>query len=487
MNIDRNSNNIESDKINQNQPQICIQQQVSIEQKLNSIWNEYKSEHNTIDAEGNLDDVVNAWISAHKDHGEIQSIVDKFNAFIKSGSLMRFFVADGKYNDKLYNKVDKNKDGNISWEEMKQYSERINSLKDVKKLANQLGIPLKLIPQEDNFENITLSDNDMFERVNMMSAQNTQKYDFERAKDDIGRTLDAMQHADSNGDNIVSYEEVNDVKDENERIILNRLYGIIDGSIDNEQGSYDNCYAITAQTALARKRPDSYAKVFIKYSKNNPDILKDCFIINSDNNKNFKEGDVIVKLALRIKSGVLTYVIPREDIIQKQREYAVQLNNNGNKENIGSMDPDAIALEETLKKIQNDNDLSKISPHITGMKGSLNFGNPAYVLKLLTGAPGIIIIINDDIKNKLVSDELARNSFFALFANNDHTFFLSFKENFKDIYFHHSYYVSDVIFDEATNLPKEFILTDSLDSNMTTKCSLEDFIEHAKALSISDI
>ena len=60
------------------------------------MWEHYKLEHNTIDAEGDLDYQVRCWIDANKKETTDDSLLNKFKSFIQSGTVVRFFVSNDK-------------------------------------------------------------------------------------------------------------------------------------------------------------------------------------------------------------------------------------------------------------------------------------------------------------------------------------------------------------------------------------------------------
>lgn len=311
--------------------------------------------------------------------------------------------------DEEYKQADTNNDGTVSWNELYEYIDtKVFKGTELSEYANILGIRIEPQPVFD--ENGKCDE--------MQSSAKT----FSVLKQQILNTIKAQQNADLNNDNVVSYDEA--VKASNN--LLNRLYGIVDGRMDNKQGTCGSCYILIAQTALIKKFPDLYSNIVQTYNSTNPPNLDDYMII-SGNKNNIKDGDVIIKFhGIQAKNGQkCAIIIPRARIIEQQRENNLRLNSFrlgllDKTPQFGSSDPDAVAMELAVYELA-----PILGYEDIGLEDFLDMGgSSSEVVYWLTGAEDKSITEKSEIKQAL--NEFSKESKLIYFAN--------FKDYFKSAY-----------------------------------------------------
>ena len=164
----------------------------------------------------------------------------------------------------------------------------------------------------------------------------------------LQKSINVLLKVDTNADSDVTIDEIRAAKNltDTEKKLLNTAFGLVDGNIDNKQGSYGSCWALTAGYGLSKEAPDLYQKVV----------------------KQDEEGNAIVTF-YGLGDEPVEFKVSREYIHRMIVKRTAIVNHNNNKANMygngeqnlsnyGSSDPDAIALEAAMsmydKKIKQE-------------------------------------------------------------------------------------------------------------------------------------
>lgn len=257
-------------------------------------------------------------INSNNFNNEIKPADD--NQQIKPKKIASLF--DSFFDGKEKDIADCNKDGSISFDEASNYIKNFSlqnydSRQVLLKIAAFLGVEMK--------SNIHYEEDSSF-------------------FNEILNNIENLKKADKDGDQNVTFQEAKSLEglDKNNRLKLNRIFGIVDNEINNKQGGYGTCHLLTAGTGIAKQAP----KVFEN-------------IIKQD-----EEGNVTVTL-YGADSEPFSIKIPNR-ILRLQQERRARVKNNamihGEKATgYGSSDPEAIALEMAYanygRKIEKDNKL----------------------------------------------------------------------------------------------------------------------------------
>lgn len=216
--------------------------------------------------------------------------------------------------------IDKNNDGKISIEEVKSYLNNENSdSKVLGKIANILGVEIK---SKDNF-----TDNIQF-------------------KKDANMILDALEKVDNNKDNNVTLQEIKNAQNlsKDEQAQVNKMFGLVDSKIENKQGRFGSCWALSAAYGLSSKDQARFADVV----------------------KQDDEGNAVVTF-YGVDGEPFTTKIDRKIIQSLIRVRTKLVNQNTlnalNNQKYFSSDPDAIAIEMAFKKYEE---------HINDLKNKQN-------------------------------------------------------------------------------------------------------------------
>lgn len=213
-------------------------------------------------------------------------------------------------NSKDKSLLDLNKDGQVGFNEFKEYINSQNpDSKTLGKIAGILGVELST--SEDYETNI-----EFYSKAN--------------------KILDNLTKVDTDNNNDISIQELENAKDldESSRADLYRACALSDGKINNKQGNQGSCWVLAAAYGLSKANPELFNKV----------VKKD------------KEGNTIVTFYGLDKP--FETKINRLVIQTMLRQRTQKINNNlleqGNSSTIDSQyyssDPDAIALELAFDK-----------------------------------------------------------------------------------------------------------------------------------------
>lgn len=273
---------------------------------------------------------------------KVNSVVNSENAVDKSLKSIERKVFDSVFSNNEFEFIDSNKDGTVSILDVKNYINSNNPNEEIlNKIANIMGIELTSSkPIADNYQ----------------------------FKSTVNKILDSLIKIDTDKNNDITIREIDLAENltEEEKVLINKMFGLVDGKINNKQGRYGSCWALAAAYGVSIVNPKMFRQVV----------------------KRDEEGNVIVTF-YGLKDEPFVTKIDRYIIqgVMKVRTRTVNSNmQNGyiSSRQYYSSDPDAVAVElafqnfdnyiEKLKREQKENilDYVKNSEPIPPAKPSLD-------------------------------------------------------------------------------------------------------------------
>ena len=233
-------------------------------------------------------------------------------------------IFDGLFKGREQQIADKNQDGRISLAEANSYVSASGDAGFRNDILGKLGAFLGI-----EIDSGLDYDKDVMYKYNLQKA------------------INVLQKVDANTDDDITIEEIRTAKNltKEEKEMLNTTFGLVDGNIDNKQGQYGSCWALTAGYGISREAQDLYQKVVRQDEEGNAIVT----FYGVDNEP----------VEFKVSSKYIHSMLIRRTLI---------VNHNKNKNNIysgnlnlskyGSSDPDAIALEAAItmynKKIKQE-------------------------------------------------------------------------------------------------------------------------------------
>ncbi len=273
---------------------------------------------------------------------KVNSVVNSENAVDKSLKPIERKVFDSVFSDKELEFIDSNKDGSVSILEVKNYINSNTSNDEVlNKIANIMGIELT------------------------SSAPIANNYEF---KSTANKILDSLIKIDTEQNNDITISEIDSAENltEEEKVLINKMFGLADGKINNKQGRFGSCWALAAAYGVSIANPEMFKQVVKRDEEGN--VLVTFY--------GLKDEPFVSKIDRHVIQGIL-----------KSRTRLVNSNmQNGyiSSRQYYSSDPDAVAVElafqnfdnyiEKLKREQKENilDYVKNSEPIPPEKPSLD-------------------------------------------------------------------------------------------------------------------
>ena len=203
--------------------------------------------------------------------------------------------------------IDTNKDGTISFDELKNYVNSSNA-----------------------------KDDTLFDIAVLMGYEKENRLPFSKDslfKYNISNSLEFLKKADSNNDSNISFEEIKNSQtlSSGEKEKLYNMLGIVDGNINNKQGRYGSCWALAAGYGISKVAPELFKQVV----------------------KTDESGNAVVTL-YGVSEKPFECTINKESIRRQIQRRAQIVNNNTlnpydndklDTRRYSSSDPDAIAIE----------------------------------------------------------------------------------------------------------------------------------------------
>ena len=133
--------------------------------------------------------------------------------------------------------IDTNKDGTISFDELKNYVNSSNA-----------------------------KDDTLFDIAVLMGYEKENRLPFSKDslfKYNISNSLELLKKADSNNDSNISFEEIKNSQtlSSGEKEKLYNMLGIVDGNINNKQGRYGSCWALAAGYGISKVAPELFKQI----------------------------------------------------------------------------------------------------------------------------------------------------------------------------------------------------------------------------------
>ena len=202
--------------------------------------------------------------------------------------------------------IDENKDGKISFQEVKNYiNSGVADSKILNKLASMLGIEIKY-PLE-------LSTNPEFKR-------------------NANEILDVIEKIDINNDDEISLQEIKNAQNltKSESVKLHKAFGLVDGNFENQQGRFGSCWALSGAYGIFITDKEKFSQI-VKQDEDGNAVVT--FYGISGKHFETKIDRRIIQSVVKMRTEIVNYnTLNKHNGIQNLRKYY-------------SSDPDAIAIE----------------------------------------------------------------------------------------------------------------------------------------------
>ena len=240
------------------------------------------------------------------------------NSVVKSENTVEFpkkqikkTVFDSVFSNNELEFIDSNKDGSVSILEVKNYINSNTSNEEIlNKIANIMGIELTSSkPIADNYQ----------------------------FKSTANKILDSLLKIDTDKNNDITISEIDtaEILSEEEKVLINKMFGLVDGKINNKQGKFASCWGLAAGYGVSIANPEMFKQVVERDEEGN--VIVTFY--------GLKDEPFVTKIDRHIIQGIL-----------KARTRLVNSNiQNGyiSSRQYYSSDPDAVAVELAFQNFDN--------------------------------------------------------------------------------------------------------------------------------------